>query len=62
MGGYTKQNSHVQEGFRKVLGGSTARVDTRRGQDIYGDFSFIGGQGENIFKQHQSEHEKQSQR
>ena len=46
---YNKQNSHVQEGFRKVLGGSTARVDTSRRQDIYGDFSSIGGQSENIF-------------
>lgn len=37
--------------LEKVLGGSIARVDTRRGQDIYGDFSSIGGQGENFFRE-----------
>lgn len=35
---------------RKVLGGSVTRVDPRRGQDIFGDFCFIGGYRESIFK------------
>lgn len=44
--------------LEKVLGGSIARVDTRRGQDIYGVSVLLEVKVRTLFEKHQREHEK----